>query len=116
MKSKICAYAMLLLALAQVILVLLSWLITAAMPDVFPRSMLSPEGIRQNHLPPSQCLATGFGRVRFVSISHPSAHHRSSCHLAERDGWDRGKQFQQKHSAIHLFSHYSDESEFRGCK
>ena len=46
MKSKICAYAMLLLALAQVILVLLSWLITAAMPDVFPRSMLSPEGIR----------------------------------------------------------------------
>ena len=46
MKSKICAYAMLLLALAQVILVLLSWLITAAMPEAFPRSMLSPEGIR----------------------------------------------------------------------
>lgn len=46
MKSKICAYAMLLLALAQIVLVLLSWLITAAMPDVFPRSMLSPEGIR----------------------------------------------------------------------
>lgn len=46
MKSKICAYAMLLLALAQIVLVLVSWLITAAMPDVFPRSMLSPEGIR----------------------------------------------------------------------
>lgn len=46
MKSKICAYAMLLLALAQIVLVLLSWLITAAMPEAFPRSMLSPEGIR----------------------------------------------------------------------
>lgn len=37
---------MFLLALAQIVLVLVSWLITAAMPDVFPRSMLSPEGIR----------------------------------------------------------------------
>ena len=37
---------MLLLALAQIVLVLMSWLITAAMPDAFPRSMLSPEGIR----------------------------------------------------------------------
>lgn len=46
MKSKICAYAMLLLALAQIVLALLSWLITAAMPEAFPRSMLSPEGIR----------------------------------------------------------------------
>lgn len=46
MKNKICAYAMLLLALAQIVLVLLSWLITAAMPEAFPRSMLSPEGIR----------------------------------------------------------------------
>lgn len=46
MKSKICAYAMLLLALAQIVLVLLSWLITAAMPEAFPRTMLSPEGIR----------------------------------------------------------------------
>lgn len=46
MKSKICAYAMFLLALAQIVLVLMSWLITAAMPDAFPRSMLSPEGIR----------------------------------------------------------------------
>lgn len=46
MKSKICAYAMLLLTLAQIVLVLLSWLITAAMPEAFPRSMLSPEGIR----------------------------------------------------------------------
>ena len=46
MKSKICAYAMFLLALAQIVQVLLSWLITAAMPEAFPRSMLSPEGIR----------------------------------------------------------------------
>ena len=44
--SRICGYAMFLLILAQIILVLASWLITAAMPDVFPRSLLSPEGIR----------------------------------------------------------------------
>jgi len=44
--SRLAAYAMLTLALAQVALVLLSWLITAAMPDSFPRSLLSPEGIR----------------------------------------------------------------------
>ena len=44
--SKICGYAMFLLILAQIVLVLASWLITAAMPDVFPRSLLSPEGIR----------------------------------------------------------------------
>ena len=37
---------MFLLMLAQIVLVLASWLITAAMPDVFPRSLLSPEGIR----------------------------------------------------------------------
>ena len=44
--SRICGYAMFLLILAQLVLVLASWLITAAMPDVFPRSLLSPEGIR----------------------------------------------------------------------
>lgn len=44
--SRICGYAMFLLILAQIVLVLASWLITAAMPDVFPRSLLSPEGIR----------------------------------------------------------------------
>ena len=44
--SRICGYAMFLLILAQIALVLVSWLITAAMPDVFPRSLLSPEGIR----------------------------------------------------------------------
>ena len=40
------AYLMLVLAVAQVVLVLVSWVITAAMPDTFPRSMLSAEGIR----------------------------------------------------------------------
>lgn len=44
--SRICGYAMFLLILAQIVLVLASWLITAAMPEVFPRSLLSPEGIR----------------------------------------------------------------------
>lgn len=37
---------MLVLALGQVVLSLISWLITAAMPEDFPRSLLSPEGIR----------------------------------------------------------------------
>lgn len=44
--SRIGGYAMFLLAVAQVILSLVSWLITAAMPDEFPRSLLSQEGIR----------------------------------------------------------------------
>ena len=44
--SRIWGYTMFLLMLAQIVLVLASWLITAAMPDVFPRSLLSPEGIR----------------------------------------------------------------------
>ena len=44
--SRICGYAMFLLILAQIVLVLASWLITAAMPEVFPRALLSPEGIR----------------------------------------------------------------------
>lgn len=44
--DRIGAYLMLLLAAAQIVLVLVSWLITAAMPDSFPHSMLSAEGIR----------------------------------------------------------------------
>lgn len=40
------AYVALSLAVAQVLLVLASWLVTAAMPDVFDRSLLSAEGIR----------------------------------------------------------------------
>ncbi len=44
--SKLLAWASLLLGAAQVVLVLASWLLTAAMPDSFPRSLLSAEGIR----------------------------------------------------------------------
>ena len=46
MRNKILAYVALVLVVAQVLLVLASWLITAAMPDVFDRSLLSAEGIR----------------------------------------------------------------------
>ncbi len=46
MKKKIWAYIALTIALAQVVLVLTSWLVTAAMPEIFDRSLLSPEGIR----------------------------------------------------------------------
>lgn len=45
-KKKVCAYTALALALAQVVLVLASWLVTAAMPEVFDHSLLSPGGIR----------------------------------------------------------------------
>ena len=40
------AYIALALVIAQVLLVLTSWLITAAMPEVFDHSLLSAEGIR----------------------------------------------------------------------
>ena len=46
MRTKILAYIALALAVAQVLLVLTSWLITAAMPEVFDHSLLSAEGIR----------------------------------------------------------------------
>lgn len=45
-KHQIGAYLALTLALAQIVLILASWLLTAAMPDVFVRSLLSAEGIR----------------------------------------------------------------------
>lgn len=44
--KRVGGYLMLALALGQVALSLLSWIITAAMPETFPRSLLSPEGIR----------------------------------------------------------------------
>ena len=40
------AYSALILALAQLALMLLSWVLTAAMPDDYARSLLSAEGIR----------------------------------------------------------------------
>lgn len=43
---KILAWAAVTLCIAQVILVLASWLLTAAMPDSFMHSLLSAEGIR----------------------------------------------------------------------
>lgn len=46
MRNKIMAYIALALVIAQVLLVLTSWLITAAMPEVFDHSLLSAEGIR----------------------------------------------------------------------
>lgn len=46
MRNKILAYVSLCLCLAQVVLMLASWLLTAAMPDDFMHSLLSAEGIR----------------------------------------------------------------------
>ena len=44
--NKVRAYAVMVLAISQIVLMLASWLLTAAMPDVFVRSLLSAEGIR----------------------------------------------------------------------
>ena len=46
MRNKILAYTCMGLCLAQVALMLASWLLTAAMPDDFMHSLLSAEGIR----------------------------------------------------------------------
>lgn len=40
------AWVAMLLGVGQVVLILTSWLLTAAMPESFPRSLLSAEGIR----------------------------------------------------------------------
>jgi len=45
-RLKIFAWVGLVLGVAQILLMLTSWLLTAAMPDVFVRSLLSAEGIR----------------------------------------------------------------------
>lgn len=45
-RNKILPYLALALCVAQVLVVLASWLLTAAMPDVFSRSLTSSEGIR----------------------------------------------------------------------
>jgi len=45
-RRKILAWVGLVLGVAQILLMLTSWLLTAAMPDVFVRSLLSAEGIR----------------------------------------------------------------------
>lgn len=44
--NRIGAWCMLVLVVAQLLLIFGSWLITAAMPDDFTHSLLSPEGIR----------------------------------------------------------------------
>lgn len=43
---KLLAWIAVLLVVAQLLLILLSWLITAALPEVFTHSLLSAEGIR----------------------------------------------------------------------
>ena len=45
-RDKIGGYLMVGLLGAEALLVLASWLLTAAMPDEFSRSLLSAEGIR----------------------------------------------------------------------
>ena len=59
--SRICGYAMFLLILAQIVLVLASWLITAAMPDVFSPVIAQPGRypmvLRHFHRQPAVTLA-----------------------------------------------------------
>ena len=46
MYKKVLAYLALTLGIAEVVVVLVSWLLTAAMPESFNHSLTSPEGIR----------------------------------------------------------------------
>lgn len=46
MRNKVFAYLATLLLMAQIVLILVSWILTAAMPDEFSRALLSAEGIR----------------------------------------------------------------------
>ena len=46
MYKKVLAYLALLLGIAEVVVILVSWLLTAAMPESFTHSLTSPEGIR----------------------------------------------------------------------
>ena len=46
MYKKVLAYLALSLGIAEVVVVLVSWLLTAAMPESFTHSLTSPEGIR----------------------------------------------------------------------
>ena len=46
MYKKVLAYLALSLGIAQVVVILVSWLLTAAMPESFTHSLTSPEGIR----------------------------------------------------------------------
>lgn len=46
MYKKVLAYMALSLGIAEVVVILVSWLLTAAMPESFTHSLTSPEGIR----------------------------------------------------------------------
>ena len=46
MYKKVLAYLALSLGIAEVVVILVSWLLTAAMPESFTHSLTSPEGIR----------------------------------------------------------------------
>lgn len=46
MYKKVLAYLALSLGIAEVVVILVSWLLTAAMPESFAHSLTSPEGIR----------------------------------------------------------------------
>ena len=130
--SRICGYAMFLLILAQIVLVLASWLITAAMPDVFPRSLLSTEGIRwffgtftANLQSPwlvwlllisiawGTLRASGLPGIRPVYRCDAVAHAHPSCHPAQCNGRICLQQFFQKHLALYLFYGHCHGTVFR---
>ncbi len=46
MKNKVCGITSLTLVILQVVLILASWIVTSAMPELSMRSLLSPEGVR----------------------------------------------------------------------
>ncbi len=46
MKNKVCGIISLTLVVLQVVLIMASWIVTSAMPELSMRSLLSPEGVR----------------------------------------------------------------------
>lgn len=46
MKNKVCGIISLTLVVLQVVLIMASWIVTSAMPELAMRSLLSPEGVR----------------------------------------------------------------------
>ena len=135
------AWVALLLGVGQVVLILTSWLLTAAMPESFPRSLLSAEGIRWffgrfvgNVESPLLVwlllFSFMFGALQHSGILHyRSSEYRqriamrlavdigacagSSRHPAQCDGGPLAQQFLCQYRALLLFFPDGDEYQFR---
>ena len=97
-KMKVFSYLALGLGVAQILLMLTSWLLTAAMPENYNRSLLSSEGIRWF-----------FGQFQDHAGTYPA----SSCHPSECDGRSLSKQFYAEHHTLYRFCRNRSLLQFR---